>query len=322
MSKINQIKSTIFSIVPYLVTLLIGLWIYFNYKSLSLDKIWEYPPRLLLIIASIFVVYLIFSGISNLILFKNWKHTVKLFPVIVISLASGTSNYLSPAKLNLPIRLFLQKELLNIPYNVGASTKLVMLLVDTGFIAFLSMFYFLHIDFIKITQSLLLVGFGLIALIVGLNFLSSKILQTKSKFLNKIIQFFHKTFYNLKQLSLPVFVLTFLLAVLRRSLSVLSTFIILSFFTNSISFFEIIIIQSLATFLGIISFMPMGLGVRDLSFIEMLERAGISKDISLVVVVIERFIWTLLPIILGVVSWFYINKTYKINYKNSMKKEV
>ena len=300
----------ILRILPWIIGVSIVGWFYRNHSMLSLDNVFTYPLELLLIVFAIYLVYLVLSILSNIILFANWNHRVSFWKLTLINMAAGTSNYLGPMHLNIPLRIYMQKKLLGLPYNISSSCKLALLFIDTTIVAAISSAYLL-----RVTGSLHYLILTLVAIVVIIAaFLSLHRLKLSTRYnlLNRTINFAVSTINNIRQIRFPYLILIIVLAVIKRLLSSLSTYIIIMFFAPDISFLDILVIHSLATFLGIISFMPMGLGVKDISFIEMLKLEGVAPDISLSIVIIERFIWTLIPLLIGLICMFYVTHRYDI----------
>jgi uncharacterized protein (TIRG00374 family) len=71
---------------------------------------------------------------------------------------------------------------------------------------------------------------------------------------------------------------------------------------ESISFWyalESIILSYLA---GLVSMVPMGLGVRDISMVALLTRGGLSTDVATTVTLVQRVLRTVLPLAIGILA--------------------
>ena len=57
---------------------------------------------------------------------------------------------------------------------------------------------------------------------------------------------------------------------------------------------------------GLLSFMPMGIGVKDASIIEFLARMQTPLSVSMAFAAVDRLIWSFLPLVIGLGSGWYL----------------
>jgi uncharacterized protein (TIRG00374 family) len=80
--------------------------------------------------------------------------------------------------------------------------------------------------------------------------------------------------------------------------------IVLSGLGAAASLAEFMCIYFASHLAGLLSLIPMGIGVKDVSVIELLRRVGASTSVTIGFVAIDRLVWSLLPLLVGlVVGW-------------------
>jgi uncharacterized membrane protein YbhN (UPF0104 family) len=53
---------------------------------------------------------------------------------------------------------------------------------------------------------------------------------------------------------------------------------------------------------GLLSFIPMGLGVKDASVVELLGRMNTPPTISIAFIAIDRLVWSVIPLLIGLLA--------------------
>jgi uncharacterized protein (TIRG00374 family) len=72
------------------------------------------------------------------------------------------------------------------------------------------------------------------------------------------------------------------------------------FFDTRISLWQAVVANSAAFFLGSLSMIPMGLGVREGSLIFYLSQFGVPNEVAIAIVVVQRLLSTGLSLVLGI----------------------
>jgi uncharacterized membrane protein YbhN (UPF0104 family) len=73
-------------------------------------------------------------------------------------------------------------------------------------------------------------------------------------------------------------------------------------FGGSMNVMELVGISAAAFTLGSVSFLPMGLGVRDATLVALFIQAGADRDVAIAVAALDRLLSTGVPLLLGVLS--------------------
>ena len=161
---------------------------------------------------------------------------------------------------------------------------------------------------------------GLCLTIVGyrINFLPVIVFFSLYKFITKTysgnIWVFKKIFHLVFDLTnrlrkFPIKVIGFVsIGMLLRSIiiSSISFFIITQISNSSISFFTILAISAIGNLASLLSVLPMGIGPKDLSLIYLFSLIGIEEELVLILLLYDRILWILIPLIFGAISFFYL----------------
>lgn len=221
---------------------------------------------------------------------------------------SLTGNYITPIKLGLPLRVYFYKNLLDIP--VAAGTSLITTEMLTGAIlplilAIVGIFYFYpQIGFVA-PLFLLLMIFIFLAFVIYtpkpiINFFESRKDENNglSKFI-KLLLNLHVNFITQSGKGIVAAILFYLSILLLQTLRL---WFVIYLFAEPPGFIHLLFILTISLTIGNISFIPMGLGTRDISLIFLLINSGLQSEFATSVAIILRLLSPGWPLILGIIS--------------------
>lgn len=218
--------------------------------------------------------------------------------LVFIHFSSRAAHYSTPAKLGFPFTVYLLKRFENIPYTTGTVMVLIEVVVSTGIcgiIAFIgSYFYFSE----KANTVLPLLLFFIICVLVL--YMASHILMKKggSSRPHRFIKDVYDSFQHLDKYNSLLY---FLIMTFIQIFNGINLVLLAHFFSADLSLWQAVIAVSAAFFLGALSMVPMGLGVREASVLFFLYHVGIPKEVGLSIVTIQRLISTGLNFVLGII---------------------
>jgi uncharacterized protein (TIRG00374 family) len=93
-----------------------------------------------------------------------------------------------------------------------------------------------------------------------------------------------------------------LLYLLRLSVRAFCLHMVLEDLGSSSSVLDLIFVQSISGIIGIMSLLPMGIGAKDASLTMLMMQLGVPREIALVGVLVDRSLWTLIPLVTGIIS--------------------
>ncbi|WP_454658498.1 lysylphosphatidylglycerol synthase transmembrane domain-containing protein [Bosea beijingensis] len=258
----------------------------------------------LVLCASTIVMIALHAGGAATLL-GGMKHPARLLDVMTAMLAAGAVSLAGDPKLGVPARLAFYKMLAGIPIRVGAAQtaveSLLWLLLMTAIVAIpgplagdLSAWLSL------VAAAMLVAGIGIVALgptvldrVWGLGRLfraSGRIREFVLDVRNTVLGL------QVGALAIATFWLALTYAVDVASIWYLGKALGADIAPTAIG--HAVVISYLA---GAVSLLPLGLGVRDITFAFLLQQAGASPDAAAGIVVVHRTLRTALPLLLGLV---------------------
>lgn len=299
----------------------LGLLFYFiksvdiNLSAISLIK----QPLYIPISIALYILFFIISAVRlNYFLKSIDNKSYDIKTLAKIEFISKYIYYITPSKLYLPAKALLLNKLCSVRKSTGLAIITFEYCIDTVITIAIalwgSIFLFNHIfeiSTIKLTLALIAI---ITATIVFLSISPKYIeniftrLRIKNKYTTKYIPVVHnlitttkKTWseliFNRKMRSiLPIIVIQLIINALSTQLLFASTGL-------NVPIYWIIIVTSTMVFVGGISQVPGGIGIREGAGIILYAALGIPKEITLMVVLISRM-YTIIPLIIG--YWYSV----------------
>lgn len=260
------------------------------WTSISSIKLWQ--------VAVLLGVYFIISGLNVLLrryLLNSMSATPGLKNLFLIHFSSMAAHYSTPAKLGFPLSVFLLNKLENVSYVTGTAMVVIELLVSTGVCGMIA--FFGSLAYFGDKSSLFPLIVLIIICIVG--FTTCLYVKRHGVFSKRFQKIISELNNALKLLSFRKLCIYVLFSILVQLFGAINLFLLCTFFSEPLSYPQAVVTGSSAFFLGSVSMIPMGLGVREASVLFYLGRFGISGGIGLSVVTIQRLISTGLSFLLG-----------------------
>jgi uncharacterized membrane protein YbhN (UPF0104 family) len=263
------------------------------WMAVSSLKFWQLGLLLL-----VYLLVSLFLIISRKYLLHSLGSPSKLKNLFFIHFASMTAHYSTPAKLGFPLTVYLLKKLEGIPYATGTAVVLIELFVSTGICGVIAVFgsylYFSN-KASRILPFLALFVLCVLGLcVVGL------ILRKKAA-KNPLFRFLRDLYDAFKPLDKVNTSLYIIVRLLIQIFSGVSLMLLARFFSSDLSLFQAVVAGSTGFFMGALSMIPMGLGVREASVLFYLYYVGIPSEVGLSIVTIQRLLSTGLSFGLGMV---------------------
>jgi len=286
-------------IFKYWVLFFIGCLILFMaITKVSIKELWNSLNRLALWQLAILVgLFFLLSGLNvglRKYLLLSLGQNPRLKNLWLIHFTSMAAHYSTPVKLGFPVTVLLLKKLENIDYAVGTAAVLVELVVSTGVCGLIGVlgtfYYFSERRFVP-----LLIGFTL-ACICG-TFILGRISRSNPG--GRIGKSLTALREGLNSLSLGRLVGYFFMRTVLQLGAPLNLFLLCIFFSSEISYLQAVVTSSAAFFVGAVSMVPMGLGVREGSVLFYLARFGVAGPVAISIVGIQRIISTGITFVIG-----------------------
>jgi len=265
-------------------------------------------PWLLPVSVVIMIIQQLLSPISSMLALRGLNIRAPYVPMLWINMFAVSANSFVPFPAAYPIRVVMQKKMINLPYS-SSVTALAMetflgygLTIATGLVA--SYIWLmpafenkLHLQGYKAAISLFVIGLLLICIFL-VSAIKGPFSERKSKILlhiRRALEQISKANWGFCLYYILVFLFLYLLAMVRFELILLSV-------GYSISPGPLLAVIICSYLVGIISAVPMGLGVRDVSLVSLLVFLGVPLAPATAAALIERFLITLNYLLNGLIS--------------------
>jgi len=262
--------------------------------ALSSLKPWQ-----LLLLLFIYLLISLSQIISRKYLLYSLSSPSGFKNLIFIHFSSMAAHYSTPAKVGFPLSVYLLNKFDGVPYPIGTTMILIELVVSTtlcGLIALIgSFFYFTDRTHILIFSFFYLLLFGVLILCGIYVFLR------RGEKSGRIYQFMKKTYEGFSLIAVSHLALYTFFVLLIQLLAGVTLVLLSGFFSEELSLWQAVIANSAAFFLGALSMIPMGLGVREGSMLFYLRHLGIANEIGISIVTIQRLFSTGLSFVLGII---------------------
>jgi len=244
-------------------------------------------------------------------IFRCLGYHPPLGKLFVILTGSYSLNFAGPVKIGIPIRIYLLKEILKIPVIISTSTIAIRQLFD---MISLSIIGLCTAPFFLPDLNTYHMATALVLFIISLFFFfrCSQIFARLFRRTTKVSAFFSNLHDNFSKLRLTHSIIIVLISLARFYVLAMGTFYIARALGDHSNYFLILGAEAVALFIGIISFMPMGIGAKDISLGVLLVKAGIDGSIVTAIVAIERSLNLGFSVVLGIVMANIIGFKHKI----------
>lgn len=307
-----RIKKLLRIAIPLCVLLGATLYLARLVPSVDLRLFLAVAPMFWVMILLLFLLVQILTIWYYKIILNSLHAVSSLAKLSLILFASHSLNYAGPFKLGTSVRILLFNNVLGVPYTSGA----VALVLSTGIDVFVMVTLVLGVSIWLYVSAAAGVCFGviLIAIFVALISISQKL----QKLLPKLPSWLGRFLAHFIKISAPTALSAICLSIVRILLNSLAGWVILMGLGADLGFVQFTFASLSAMLAGFVSLIPMGLGVRDASAVELLGRMGTSPPLAIAFVGIDRLVWSGIPLVLGLIAGWQVGVGH---IRKSLKKE-
>jgi len=301
LEKIKNYRKRIIATIIFVAILVLGCYYLVSHAdtSLILSRHWSFWVSQI----SILLIYFLLATAFLAVLIRAMGVSAPFFDLFLILNTSQSTSYLGPLKLGIPLRIYLFKKVMGASYTTGISATIL-----SQYIRVLAIVIICAAGVItrywQYKWMLVLVIFLMISAIIVAIFAFRwiKNTQPEKKLLIRIKTFAVSLAEKAAMLSLSKWIVSTAITLLMCVVMTSSSYFIIITCGGTISFANVLYIDAFALLVGFLSLMPMGLGTRDATYLFLLTSAGIPKEIVCTIILIQRFIWSVVPIAMGIVS--------------------
>jgi uncharacterized protein (TIRG00374 family) len=235
-------------------------------------------------------------------------HPANLWMAFLVLTASLSANYMTPVKVGIPLRVYLYRRFMGVPVPIGTALITVEAVVGIVIPALIAAAGIaLLFPSLGLVPPAILIAFLLVGLLLVWHGRVGRLEPYMgrlplARFTTRLIRFLEHVQSGLQSLSRPVIFGAVLLDLLMVGLQVVQLWLVLRIFGLSPSLLAVMAVFTISATAGNLSMIPMGLGVRDASFVLLLMQIGISREIALSAAAIQRLLSPGWPLLLGLIS--------------------
>lgn len=280
---------------------------YFLTRKIDLSAMARINSWLLGMLLVIAVLYMLMNTFSTWVLLEGMGYRSPFGQLYLVVTASLSTNYITPVKAGIPVRLWLYKSMLGIPLSSGSASLVIEIALGLLIGLILSLW---GVQSVLQQYDIRVYLFLLSALVAGAAaslVLWPQLLNYCAKFLpsryaDRIIDSGRRFAESLKTVPRETLAAMVLLYLVRISARAICLYMILRDMNVSVSVLDLVFIQSIGGIVGIVSMLPMGIGAKDASLLVLMTQLGVPQGVALVAVLVDRALWTLVPLVAGIIS--------------------
>lgn len=285
-----------------------GIIVYLVLSKFDLRPILQISYGTLFVILLFSILSKVIYVLPNAQLLQDMGYTINRWPLFLILEASYSGNYLAPAKLGIPLRIALYRQVLKVDTSSGlACTALsnffwLALILSIAFVGLLLRSTNLSIEPVTIGILGLIVGMGLF-LIIPYDIISSLVQNLPArKVWLRFIHFLSAAQSSLKRVKWTTSLFYFCVVALKLWIQAFTAYLILKDLGWEGSSWSILWVLCISLAVGVITLLPMGIGTQDASFIFLLTSVGVTQDLAVLVTLVDRIVFTAIPFLTGIIS--------------------
>jgi glycosyltransferase 2 family protein len=260
--------------------------------------------------------------LAQTMMFLRWNYLLKRlninlpFKINLKIYFSSWATFFAPAKSGELVKCFLLKKMYQVPYRTSAPIIFIEQLTDLIAILLFSLLGVSLFNILPLTQVLTLFLFAIVAIIILLALLSFRnfVLKLinffkKFSFLSKRMEDFEQLYLTANSLIKPrvLFTALFFGIGFWFSLGLILYFSLLAFKIN-LSLLIPLAIFCLATLIGVLSFIPSGIGTMEASTFIFLITQGVPKSVAVIITILLRVFTLWISVIIGILALFSLLK--------------
>ncbi len=297
----------------WLLVFFIIMYGFIYFFKISFRDIWQTVTTLTYLQLLLLVtVYFLFSFCTILVrryLLFALQSRCSIKNLLYIHFSSMAAHYSTPVKIGFPLAVYLLNKFEKISYSTGTSMILIELTVNmliAGGFAFIG-----NAFFFSESQGIVIRAGAVFVIVLVLIVTASWLVVSKCK-LPKVTQAINNISNAYRKVTFKNILVYFLLAASVQLIGVTNLLLLTRFFSDGISILQAVTVSSTAFFLGAMSMVPMGLGVREGIVIFFLKQLGLSNTLGVSIVSIQRLLSTGLTFLLGGICGIILGVNKKV----------
>ena len=315
-------RQTLHRFITASVTVIAVLIIYWLFKSAQIENEFIFQPCY--IIAALFFALLqkLLSPLIIKMIFQSMNQKTSFLSLFWITMFSTAANSSVPFPAGVPVRMVLQKRVLDISYPVSASGLIIEMILSYACMiiiciitSMLCLAPMLNDQIIILKKPILSICIIIALILVFVCFIFLR------RFKNGLGKYLKYTIEKIQTANYGILILVIVLILFSIIISLVRFEMILYSMGLYIAPALLLAAMLLSYLAGVISLIPMGLGVRDVSLGSLLVLLSIPLSLSVSVITIDRIIISVIYLIGSVIATHILGKNM-LNLKEKTIEEV
>jgi uncharacterized protein (TIRG00374 family) len=217
-------------------------------------------------------------------------------------------NYVTPVKAGVPLRIYLYRQIMQVPFAVGIALAALEILLGMLVPAVLSIVGIVILyPGIGLGAPIAVLGSLAIGTVIVLFAQPSLVtpllrLMPLQRFTLRLVRFGERVQKGFREVSAWRLAAVALLFLLNFAVAATRLYVVLVVLERPVDWPSLLAVSTISITAGNLSMIPMGLGVRDVTFTLLLTQSGVPGEIAVLAAVIQRLFAPGWPLMLGLIS--------------------
>jgi uncharacterized protein (TIRG00374 family) len=288
------------------VTLMAGMILYVWFK-IDLSVLRHLSLGLVTALIVLAIVYTVVYSLGAGFLLQGMGGPASLFSVYLVVTGAGAASLISDPKVGIPLRVFFYRAILGVTVAVGSGAVLLETLIFFILMGLILMVplpqFWTSRAYWVLPLSVLLACAALVTALIFWPKLTAPLTRyTTRPMIVRVINFFSEIRLALVRVEKTRLLLAVLVFASLYALDAYSLQLVLRGMGSQLSLFELTYTIVFSYLVGLFSFLPMGLGPRDVTFVYLLTLLGAPMDVAASAALVQRALRILIPLGLGLIS--------------------
>jgi uncharacterized protein (TIRG00374 family) len=279
------------------------IWLLARYDFSLLTRL---SPGIVALLVTLSVLYSWLYGAGVTLILRSIGLRCGAWRVFLVISGGGTASYLGNVQLGIPLRLFLFHRLLEIPYALGAAsialeTACWFSLMGLGLVVAGTAANYAP----WVATALLVASLGLVhrfALPLTAKFLGL-VPETWGRIpLGKVRRVLAELVTALQKVDWGWLSVAVLVFTINYAIDAGTVWLVAHNYGETIDLWDALAAIILSYLAGLLSLIPMGIGVREISMVALLVKGGLSHDVATTVALVLRALRTVVPLAIGLIA--------------------
>lgn len=294
-----MVRAGMVLLVVAVLAMLAWLLVTYDFSRLA-----QLSPGLMALLLALSALYSWLYGVGVALILRSVRTARGSWRVFLVVSGGGTASYLGNIQLGIPLRLVLFNRLLAIPYAAGAACVALESACWFGLMGLGLLMAGTASNTTPWAALVLLAVAGFLAWLYALP-LATRLLRAlpsawKGLPLASVRDLLQDLVTALSEVRWGWLAGALALFCVNYAIDAITVTLVVGQYGGSLSPWRALEVVILSYLAGLVTMVPMGIGVRDMSMVALLVRSGVDADVATTVALVQRALRTVVPLAVGV----------------------